>query len=83
METNLHNWHQFVDKISLFLLREEAESPPPPPSQADLDPRLFAPTGDVYSYFQRRKVDPFFFTNPLPVSTRNSLGGKYSKTIVF
>jgi len=62
---------------------DEAESPPPPPAQADLDPKMFAPTGDVYSYFQRRKIDPFFYTNPLSYSTRNSLGGKYSRTFVY
>jgi len=62
---------------------DEAEDPPPPPCQEDLDPRMFAPTGDVYSYFQRRRVDPFFYTNPLVHSTRNSLGGRYAKTIVF
>merc|ERR1712096_588357 len=62
---------------------DEAEAPPPPPSQDDLDPKMFAPTGDVYSYFERRKIDPFFYANPLKYSTRNSLGGKYAKAFVF
>eukprot|EP00092_Neocalanus_flemingeri_P039208 GFUD01042678.1.p1 GENE.GFUD01042678.1~~GFUD01042678.1.p1 ORF type:complete len:441 (+),score=140.16 GFUD01042678.1:114-1325(+) len=62
---------------------DEVEAPPTPPSHDDLDPKIFARTGDVYSYFERRKIDPFFYANPLNYSTRNSLGGKYAKAYVF
>merc|ERR1711915_788658 len=52
-------------------------------SQDDLDPRYFAPTGDIYSYFQRRRLDPFRFSNPLLYSTRKCLGGRVGTGFVY
>merc|ERR1712156_729872 len=53
---------------------EDEISPPATPTQdipeqqrsvEDLDPRIFAPTGDIYSYFERRRLDPHLYTMPL------------------
>jgi len=52
-------------------------------SQDDLDPKYFAPTGDIYSYFQRRRLYPFRFSNPLTYSTRKCLGGKIGAGFVY
>ena len=53
------------------------------PHQEDLDPVDFAPTGDIYSYFHRRRMDPFRFSNPLVNTVRNSCGGRQGKLFVF
>ena len=28
------------------------------------DPEVYAPSGDVYSYFQRRRQEPFAYSSP-------------------
>jgi len=53
------------------------------PDQNDLDPMDFAPTGDIYSYFHRRRMDPFRFSNPLNNTVRNTCGGRQGKLYVF
>ena len=29
-----------------------------------LDPEVYAPSGDIYSYFQRRRQEPFAYCGP-------------------
>lgn len=59
---------------------EDESSPPRTPTQVvpkeDLDPRIFAPTGDIYSYFQRRRLDPHLFMMPMRGDVQRRLGGR-------
>ena len=63
--------------------QQPCSSPPADICQHDLDPTHFAPTGDIYSYFQRRRRDPFHFANPLQHSVKNRLGGRHGKYFVY
>jgi len=54
-----------------------------PPDQDELDPRMFAPTGDIYSYFQKRRYQPFSSPGPMMYSTRTALGGRILKSHVY
>ena len=63
--------------------QQPCSSPPADICQQDLDPTHFAPTGDIYSYFQRRRRDPFHFANPLQHSVKNRLGGRHGKYFVY
>ena len=49
----------FYDVIREDDAEDEVDTAPTVVTQDDLDPCHFAPTGDVYSYFQRRRMDPF------------------------
>ena len=63
--------------------QQSGSSSPAHICQQDLDPTHFAPTGDIYSYFQRRRRDPFHFANPLQHSVKNRLGGRHGKYFVY
>jgi len=64
---------------------EEGEevAPAPPPPRQELDPRVFAPTGDIYSYFCRRVVAPHQYTAPTHCDARRRLGGRGPAHVVF
>ena len=42
----------------MFVFRETLED------DDSLDPHMFAPTGNVYSYFQRRRLRPAYCDKP-------------------
>lgn len=43
------------------------------------NPLMFTPTGDIYSYFARRKVAPPSFAPPLKHELTKALGGASRK----
>jgi len=62
---------------------DTSDCPVPPPDPENLDPKMFAPTGNIYSYFQRGRIEPFPYSCPLMYSTRNCLGGRMLKSFVY
>jgi len=76
-------YHETLNPTRPDLSDSEDEPEPEEPApvcQEDLDPRHFAPTGDIYSYFQRRRLEPFRYTNPLH-SAMNRFGGKVGRKV--
>jgi len=62
---------------------DASQSPVVPPNQDEMDPKMFAPTGDIYSYFQRRRSQPFPYSSHMTFSIRHSLGGRILKSYVY
>ena len=75
-----------IIRESYYLFREDEDTENQcvvPPDQDELDPRMFAPTGDIYSYFQKRRYQPFSSPGLMMYSTRTALGGRILKSHVY
>merc|ERR1711962_375030 len=55
---------------------ETASIPPSQTKQEEVDPMVLAPSGDVYSYFQRRRVSPCSYTHPVNSDLTRRLSGR-------